>query len=165
QNFRKVENDGNFRKVENDGNFRKVDNFHLRAKIKSEEVASNFSKVQNFRKVEDDGNFRKVEDKSKFLSKRFSNLFSSYTQAFNKVYQRRGSLFIKNFKRKEITNEQYLLSCILYIHLNPVKHGFVGEVENWKHSSFQQFPGQNPKLLDWLFGTEQNYFEIHQNRN
>ncbi|HEA31502.1 MAG TPA: hypothetical protein ENH91_16170 [Leeuwenhoekiella sp.] len=34
------------------------------------------------------------------VSKQFSNLFSSYTQAFNKQQKRKGSLFMKNFKRK-----------------------------------------------------------------
>ncbi len=60
--------------------------FHLLVKIKNEE-----SLLQTF---------SKFETLEKLLSKKFSNLFSSYTQAFNKLYQRRGSLFIKNFKRK-----------------------------------------------------------------
>jgi REP element-mobilizing transposase RayT len=147
--------------------------FHLLLRIKSEEeiknyFSSNFPKVRNFRKVEEIetlGKFEEIEiAKSKFLSKQFSNLFSSYTQAFNKVYQRRGSLFIKNFKRKEIKTEAYLRSCILYVHLNPVKHGFVREIEDWQHSSFRQFPEMYPKLLDWLFGIEDDYYKIHQDR-
>ncbi|MFC4870527.1 transposase [Negadavirga shengliensis] len=39
--------------------------------------------------------FPKFETLEKFVPKRFSNFFSSYTQSFNKVYERKGSLFIK----------------------------------------------------------------------
>ena len=130
--------------------------FHLLLRIKSEEEiisSSSFPKFQTLEKID-----------SNFISKQFSNFFSSYTQAFNKVYKRRGSLFIKNFKRKEIKSEAYLRSCILYVHLNPVKHGFVRDVDDWQHSSFRQFPELYPKLLDWLFGTEEDYFKIHRER-
>src|SRR5690606_21905148 len=76
---------------------------------------------------------------SHLLSKQFSNFFSSYSQAFNKVYQRRGSLFIKNFKRKKVDNDVYLTQLILYIHLNPVKHGFTKDIEAWSWTSFSNF--------------------------
>jgi len=58
--------------------------------------SSNISKVQNFGNVEEGS----IDDKTieLFLSKQFANLFSCYTQSFNKVFNRRGSLFIKNFK-------------------------------------------------------------------
>ncbi|TAJ09433.1 hypothetical protein DMA11_20015, partial [Marinilabiliaceae bacterium JC017] len=49
------------------------------------------------------------ESMEQYLSKQFANLFSSYTQAYNKTYHRKGSLFIKNFKRKKVTNEHYFL--------------------------------------------------------
>lgn len=57
---------------------------------------NNFSKVSDFGKVEEN----KISDSEieKYLSKQFANLFSSYTQAFNKVNNRMGSLFIKKFK-------------------------------------------------------------------
>lgn len=145
--------------------------FHLLIKIKSEaEVendfssffSSSFSKVSNFRKAEKTDEIE--ERKSKFLSRQFSNFFSSYSQAFNKVYERRGSLFIKNFKRKEISNEQYLFQIILYIHLNPVKHGFVQNVNDWKHSSFQSFFHQNLQLATALFYNEGKYVHYHHEK-
>lgn len=128
--------------------------FHLLVKIKKEEdIASVFPK---FRTLE------KLEDRSKFLSKRFSNFFSSYTQAFNKVYKRRDSLFIKNFKRKEILDDDYLQNIVLYIHLNPVKHGFTKRIEDWKHHSYTDLPKLNDKLLKALFGGYANYKSAHQ---
>ncbi|MDR7130780.1 REP element-mobilizing transposase RayT [Algoriphagus sp. 4150] len=58
--------------------------FHLLVSVKSEEMLrSTFPKFQTLEKL---------------VSKQFSNFFSSYTQSFNKVYERKGSLFIKNLK-------------------------------------------------------------------
>lgn len=147
--------------------------FHLLVRTKSEveiaKVSTNFSKVSNFGKVGERGKVeerKKVEEvkaaKSKFLSKQFSNLFSSYTQAFNKVYGRHGSLFLKNFKRKEIEEEAYLRNLILYIHLNPVKHGFTHNVVEWEHSSYAAFPEREPDFLIRFFGDNENYQFLHQ---
>ena len=135
--------------------------FHLLIKIKTEaEVAVNLP--QAFLKF---GTLEKLEEieeaKTKFLSKQFSNFFSSYSQAFNKVYHRRGSLFIKNFKRKEIANENYLRTVIVYIHLNPIKHGFVTQIADWEWSSFQQFHNSHPDLAAHLFGTTIDFHSIH----
>ncbi|HZI24926.1 MAG TPA: hypothetical protein VFD46_07615 [Chryseolinea sp.] len=49
---------------------------------------------------------------SQFVSKQFSNLFSSYSQAFNKQQRRMGNLFISNFKRSKVDAEEYLTTLI-----------------------------------------------------
>lgn len=105
-----------------------------------------------------------LEGKSNFLSKQFANFFSSYTQSFNKVYGRRGSLFLKNFKRKEIVDENYLLNLILYIHLNPVKHGFTNKVLDWKWHSYASFPFVYEEEFRMLFGDKENYENIHHGK-
>lgn len=130
--------------------------FHLLVKIKSkDEIASTFPKFQTL---------EKFDDKTNFLSKQFSNFFSSYSQSFNKVYGRRGSLFLKNFKRKEILDENYLRNLIIYIHLNPVKHGFTNEILDWKWSSYQTFPIEHTEMLRMLFADEENYQYVHQGK-
>lgn len=142
--------------------------FHLLVKIRSEKeivdnfsssASANFSKVQNFRKVE-----ALEEEKLKFLSKQFSNFFSSYTQAFNKVYDRRGSLFIKNFKRKEINQTDYFRNLVLYIHLNPIKHGFVSSVLDWTWTSYAAFAQAQPNIFKHLFGTQEVYRDLHSEK-
>lgn len=139
--------------------------FHLLVKIKSEEELAADSTI-TFPKFETLEKFKTVESaasaKANFISKQFANFFSSYTQSFNKVYNRRGSLFIKNFKRKEVNDEDYLRNLILYIHLNPVKHGFTTSVNDWKHSSYAVFPEQQPQWLEQLFGDEPNYRFMHR---
>jgi len=139
--------------------------FHLLVKIRSEkEIVDNFSSSRTstflkFRTLEKLAEAE--EEKLKFLSKQFSNFFSSYSQAFNKVYNRRGSLFIKNFKRKEIANEQYLRNIILYIHLNPVKHGFTKNINHWLWNSFSSFYDQHKELANNLFIDILNYQKNH----
>lgn len=128
--------------------------FHLLVKIKSEgEIASTFPK---FRTLE------KLEARSNFLSKQFANFFSSYTQAFNKVYGRRGSLFMKNFKQCEIRDDDYLRNLVIYIHLNPVKRGFTKNVGDWKWTSYDNFPDTHPALFTLLFDNRENYHSMHR---
>ena len=60
-------------------------------------------------------------DKTK-LHQPFSNLFNAYTKAFNKRFDRRGSLFQKNMKRFEIKSLEYLRSLIMYVNTNSNHH-------------------------------------------
>jgi len=57
-------------------------------------------------------------------AQQFSKLFNSYAQSINKRYHRHGGLFERPFKRKRIDNLVWLKRTILYIHNNPVHHGF-----------------------------------------
>ena len=52
------------------------------------------------------------------------------------MYDRKGSLFIPNFKRKAIKSDSYLTNVTFYIHHNPIHHGFVKTIDDWPHSSF-----------------------------
>ncbi|MDF2156245.1 transposase [Algoriphagus sp. CAU 1675] len=71
--------------------------------------------------------------------KAFSDFFNSYTKAINKRFERKGSLFVKHFKRTPILDEKHWQETFLYIHLNPVKHGFVNRTEEWKWSSWHGY--------------------------
>lgn len=66
----------------------------------------------------------------------FSNLFNAYTKAFNERFSRHGSLFERPFKRKLIDNERYLRQLILYVHNNPVHHGFCSHTIEYPWSSY-----------------------------
>ena len=136
--------------------------FHLLIKIKNKDAL--LQTIPKFRTLESLRAEEKEKTLSNQLSKQFSNFFSSYSQAFNKVYKRRGSLFIKNFKRKEVTSDEYMRMLILYIHLNPVKHGFVSIRENWQWTSFNEFLHNQPDLLNRLFGNTERYNSQHHAR-
>ncbi|MFC2100733.1 transposase [Bacteroidota bacterium] len=66
----------------------------------------------------------------------FSHMFNAYTKYFNKRYSRHGTLFERPFKRKWITNKYYLKQVILYIHNNPVHHGFCRHPLEYPWSSY-----------------------------
>ncbi|WP_369824021.1 transposase [Reichenbachiella sp. 5M10] len=85
-----------------------------------------------------------MEKLTPHLSKQFSNLFSSYTQALNKQLNRKGSLFMKNYKRKKVDDEVYLKKLIHYIHYNPVQAQLVINMEDWKFSSYQAIVSNSP---------------------
>jgi putative transposase len=86
---------------------------------------------------------------NKIVSQQFSNFFNSYTKAFNKKYNRKGSLFMKNFKRKIIASDEQWQETFLYIHLNPIKHGFVESTVDWKWTSWHAYlQPEKPTLLN-----------------
>ena len=101
------------------------------------------------------------------ISKQFSRLFSSYTQAYNKKYMRMGSLFMKNFKRHLIDTNNYFSKIVHYIHANPVHHGFVKAISDWHWSSYHSFLSTAPTkikraaVLDW-FGGRDCFVQFHQ---
>lgn len=133
----------------------------IRNKHKTTNSTNNFSKVQNFGKVSSNN------DIEKYLSKQFANLFSCYTQSFNKVYQRMGSLFIKNFKREQILDKDYFLNAIVYTHRNPIHHGFCKGFNEWEFSSNNEITEgicDTVELIKLLktFGDLATFKEMHQ---
>lgn len=110
------------------------------------------------------GGFDQVE---KRISQQFSNLLNAYTKAFNKMYGRRGSLFIPNFKRDEVTSDEYFTRVICYIHRNPFHHGFTNSFSDWPWSSYGLIIDDTPtfvmtkEVLKW-FGNSEEFKKMHQ---
>lgn len=106
-------------------------------------------------------------DTSKLISERFRRLFISYSQAINKQEKRYGSLFQKHFKRIEINKEDYLSRIILYIHLNPFKHGIASDYESYKYSAYQSLISDKPTklmrdyVINW-FGDKETFMNFHK---
>ncbi len=114
------------------------------------------------------GKFGTFQELMEFrFSKQFANLFSSYTQAYNKMYKRRGSLFTPNFKKNEINSDTYLTNIIFYIHRNPVHHGFTNKIKDWPFCSYlialsEQDTFLNTKeIIDW-FGSKNAFKQFHE---
>ncbi|HCS21321.1 MAG TPA: transposase [Bacteroidetes bacterium] len=129
--------------------------FHMLVRIRTEEeLLKQFPRFESIEKL--------IE--SHKLSKYFANFFSSYTQSFNKRYKRRGSMFVKTFKRKEINTQHYLRSIILYIHLNPVHHGFTRDASKWRWSSMTTFYAKFPDLVDSIWGNETIFMAAHSKK-
>jgi REP element-mobilizing transposase RayT len=150
--------------------------FHLVVRIRKREVIEavirrkqDFSKVSfDFGKVGGENEVKIGNNEvEKFLSKQFSNLFSSYTQSFNKMYKRRGSLFIKNFKREAILDKEYFLNTIVYTHRNPIHHGFCTQFTDWGYSSYSEIKEQKSNIIELtkllkVFDGHSNFIDFHK---
>ncbi|MDP4270936.1 MAG: hypothetical protein Q8909_12525, partial [Bacteroidota bacterium] len=66
----------------------------------------------------------------------FSHLFNAYAKNHNIVSNRHGNIFERPFKRREIDNEVYLKNVVIYIHNNPVHHGFCDHPMEYPWSSY-----------------------------
>ena len=60
------------------------------------------------------------------------------TALVNKLEKRSGTLWEGRFKASPIQAETYLLACMRYVELNPVKAGLVGAVDEYRWSSFPE---------------------------
>ena len=107
---------------------------------------------------------------SGLVSQQFSNLFNSYSQAFNKQQKRQGTLFRRPFRRLIIDSDDYFREIIRYIHYNPVHHRFVKDMRDWKFSSYESYLSTKPTLLKKnvvidLFDDIENFLAFHQKRS
>ncbi len=111
----------------------------------------------------------RIKDKCENPSQAFSNLFNAYAKAFNKKFNRTGSLFQRPFKRKRVTEENYLRQLNLYIHLNPENHGVVEDFEKYSFSSYTAILSTKPTNLKRaeaieLFDNRSNFIFMHRRR-
>jgi putative transposase len=60
-----------------------------------------------------------------------------YVQYINYSYKRSGTLWEGRYKASLIQSEQYLLTCMRYIELNPVRAGMMERPEDYKWSSYR----------------------------
>lgn len=58
-------------------------------------------------------------------------------------------LWQKRFWEHTIRDEKDFENHVNYIHYNPVKHGYVKNVADWKYSSFHKFVKQDLLPQDW----------------
>jgi putative transposase len=65
----------------------------------------------------------------------FQSIGRHYVRYVNETYQRRGSLWDGRYKANVIDSQAYLLSCMRYIELNPVRAGMVDHPAQYRWSS------------------------------
>jgi putative transposase len=125
--------------------------FHFLVRIKDEEVILN--------------------NKPAKPSLQFSKVFNAYAQAYNKMYRCRGTLFQRPFRRIPVEEEYYLKTLVIYIHNNPVNHGFCSDAKDYKWTSYRAALSEtNPLIpiedtIPW-FDNKENFIFMHkQNPN
>lgn len=100
----------------------------------------------------------------------FGHLFNSYTKYINYKIGRTGSLFEKNFHRIPITSDKYFQNLVVYIHHNPVHHGFTDDFKDYPWSSYGSVISEKPtrlmrsRVIDW-FDDCNNFIFAHSRQN
>ena len=94
-----------------------------------------------------------------------------YVRTYNLRHARTGTLWEGRYKSTLIQAERYLLACMVYIDLNPVRAGMVVDPANYPWCSYQHYSGRKvdklitPHPLYWELGNtpfarEQAYTEL-----
>lgn len=103
---------------------------------------------------------------NQFVSKKFSDVFNSYTKSINKARQRTGSLFETPFRRIAVESDAYFTNLLWYIHYNPQKHGFVADFKDYPYTSYHSHLSLKPsklareEVLQW-FGNSRQFLAFH----
>lgn len=134
--------------------------FHFMIRIKNINIIEQYYKEIKTKKFH-------LEIVSDFLMEQFANCLNSYSKSFNKVYERKGALFMDYLRRIEINNENQFGATIFYIHKNPVHHGYCKSISEWKWSSYKLYSTKEPTLncskevIEW-FGNKESFINYHQ---
>ncbi|TAL58663.1 MAG: hypothetical protein EPN85_11015 [Bacteroidetes bacterium] len=134
--------------------------FHFLVRIKEEEQIRSFFSEQK--------KMSSSENLANLISNQFSKFFNSYVKAFNKQQNRKGSLLMKNFKRKLIDDEKYLRKVVHYIHQNPVEAKLSPKLNSWKFSSYSDIINERStflarsEVISW-FENKENFIYCHNN--
>lgn len=92
---------------------------------------------------------------------------SIYATNYNKNNKRVGYVFRDRYKSQYIYDRDYLLKCIKYIHMNPVKAKIVKKEKDYKYSSYNDFKNKtgyvDDKLIKLIFINESNYMTLFDN--
>lgn len=81
------------------------------------------------------------------ISKVMQSIGRRYVQYINKQFHRTGTLFEGRFKASLIEADEYLLTCMRYIELNPVRANMVAHAADYKWSSHRVNVGITSRKL------------------
>jgi putative transposase len=143
--------------------------FHMLIKLKAyDEIRAKAMKKKEL-KAFLERNIEKENLPGIVVSEMFRRFFMSYAKAINKQQNRTGSLFRKNFKRKKITDLNYLKEVVVYIHRNPQRHGFVNKFSDYSWSSYNRILEEKItklkkiEVLEW-FSDRDGFISGHQSQ-
>ncbi len=128
--------------------------FHLLVQIKSkEEILINLKSKKRHditlsKKEKDFLSDPHSDNIPLLISSQFRRFFIAYSQMFNKMYGRHGSVFQKPFKRLLVVNPEYMNYLLYYIHTNPQKHGLVDDFREWAWNSYHAYEGYSQPWLN-----------------
>jgi len=136
--------------------------FHLLVRIKSAETIILF-----YEEIKQKPFDPLVTNLSDFIMERFSNWLNGYTKAFNKMYRRKGSLFMDYLRRSHAKNDADFANFVFYLHKNAVHHGLTKTIGDWEWDGYKillnDLPNQllRKELLEF-FGGEDAFVKYHE---
>jgi putative transposase len=86
------------------------------------------------------------------VSRLMQSLGRRYVGHFNYSYARSGTLFEGRFRSCVVQEDQYFLTCLRYIELNPVRAGMVKDPGDYRWSSYRAH----------AFGAPVKFWKAHQ---
>lgn len=89
-----------------------------------------------------------IKDKDDKLNIYMKSINVSYAKYYNKKYGRTGYVFNDRFHSEPIENIKYFLTCIRYIHQNPVKAMICEKTYNYKFSSIHAYRNAKGNYLE-----------------
>ena len=107
--------------------------YHFLIKVRNRKKIFEYQKKQNYKHT---GNELKLNE---FFIRQIINFHISFSNAINKKYHRRGSLFQEKPKSKHVLEINYLFRLARYIQRNNLKHRVADNLEDWEFSSFPDY--------------------------
>lgn len=108
------------------------------------------------------------EDKvHQFLMQPISNLLNSYSKAYNKMFGRKGALFVDYIKREKIDDVELLKNIFRKIHQIPSESFLKCQFQDWKYSSYQSYINEkkpskiNRELMNSYFLNKEDFIKFH----
>ena len=100
----------------------------------------------------DDANY---SERIKLIKYYFSYRIAK-TERISKSRRKKGErgIWQRRFWEHLIRDERDFAAHIDYVHINPVKHGCVGRVQDWQYSTFHRYVTQGIWPNDWAGGDE-----------
>lgn len=138
--------------------------FHLLIKIKPlDEIVEHYVQIKKKPYIQGETNI------PEFIMERFGNLLNAYTKAFNKMYNRKGGLFIDRMRRNKAEDDSAITNFLFYIHKNAVHHGLTKKIGHWKYDSYQSLLSNGntsllrEEVINW-FGGVDGFVRFHLNQ-
>lgn len=94
-----------------------------------------------------------IQEKDEMISETIKCIAISYAQYYNYKYGHSGHLFQDRFRSEPVNDWDYFLTLLRYIHQNPVAASLVGNVVDYRWSSWREYKNKNNRLLS-LCSTE-----------
>lgn len=136
--------------------------FHLLVKIKEDSIIEAYYKLKKGKDYSP-----ATQLISDFIMEQFSNWLNGYAKAYNKMYDRKGALFIDYLKRSIAVDDNDITSFIFYIHKNAVHHHLSIKIGEWKYDGYRALIStENTELarkevMEWFDSVEQ-FIQFHK---